>query len=471
MRTMVAIIKHVFVPISAFLFLGIGMLACIYSGVIEYSVLKEMLQVSGGAGEMIRPEFWPFVLVVVLEGAKFTLHFYGASLKNKKTAAQITDMDTEGLGRLITVIKRSLVGFSLLCTVIFVTNSYFQDEGAAAAARVEQSQILAEQEYRQGIEDLEAAKDAEIAKGLARYDNDLNNIDNLERQLNELVDQIKVTLSIKMRGDLQEEANRVRSELRTEKNHYSDNTDAVYEKAQADYDSGVLALNKKYGENGSGVLAADDPRVAAAGDNAFLRVFLNAFCETLFGRPYGRKTYLIWVSIMAVLLAAVLEACISVSQTLLTVSGESFMKILGECTVTGSEKWVVKVASRLIFSIFSLVSAYIVFGMMFHVDLTRTSIVMAAVSYVMVVVLMGISDRMGNASSGREEAGASVPLWRQIAGMIWTSAVPAALAFAGYVFIGFICDGNFVYGDLNGLAIAMGGIFSQFLRQRSAQTV
>lgn len=467
MKTIVAIMKHVFVPISAFLFLGIGILACIYSGVIEYSVLKEMLKVSGSAGEMIRPEFWPFILVVVLEGAKFTLHFYGASLKNKKTTVQITDMDAEGLCRLITIIKRSLVGFSLLCTVIFVTHTYYQDEGVSVRQQEEQMRIQASQEYDSGVDRLERARKKSIQTGLERYENDKKYIEELRDQLEEQERIIQNTAGIKHRDDLQEEADQTRKTIKEAEKRYKENTDPIYEKAQEEYDNSLKKLQETYGEEGSSiVLAKEDPRLAAAGDNPYLRVFLNAFCETLFGKSYGRKTYLVWVSVLAVLLAAILEACISISQTLLTISADSFLKILGECQITKEERRVVKAVAWLIFSIFSLVSSYIVCGLMLDVDLTRTSLMMAAGSYVMVILLMGISDRMGNGpSKDKKDTEGDMPLWKQLAQIAWSSVVPAAMAFAGYVFVGFICDGSFSYGDMNGLAIALGGVFARFIRR------
>lgn len=42
--------------------------------------------------------------------------------------------------------------------------------------------------------------------------------------------------------------------------------------------------------------------------------------------------------------------------------------------------------------------------------------------------------------------------------------IPAVLCFVGYSLIGFICNGNFVYGDMNGLAIAVGGAFARLVK-------
>lgn len=59
MKSLIVIIKSIFEPVSAFLFIAIGLLACLFSGIVEYHVLKQFFQIPSGITSAIPAEFWP----------------------------------------------------------------------------------------------------------------------------------------------------------------------------------------------------------------------------------------------------------------------------------------------------------------------------------------------------------------------------------------------------------------------------
>ena len=80
MRNIITILKNVFTSFSAFSFLILGILAAFCSAIIEFFVLKELLAVSVLEIDTVS---WAILLVLVLEGSKFTLHFYNEALKRE----------------------------------------------------------------------------------------------------------------------------------------------------------------------------------------------------------------------------------------------------------------------------------------------------------------------------------------------------------------------------------------------------
>ena len=120
MKTVVIMLKHVFIPLSAFAFLVLGLLACFCSALIEFFVLREILAIPG---MKLNADTWAALLVLILEGSKLTLHFYGESLKKTSIEQDIPDFDVSSKRSLICFLKNGLVVFSLICSIICMVNA------------------------------------------------------------------------------------------------------------------------------------------------------------------------------------------------------------------------------------------------------------------------------------------------------------------------------------------------------------
>ena len=466
MKSLVVIIKSIFVPISAFLFLAIGFLACFFSGVVEYNVLKELLAMPEGSSTLINASFWPVILVMVLEGSKFTLHFYYTSLKRKKVKDSLKNEEcSENLEKVVKWVKNALVIVSFACTIIFVTNVFFGDNGKSEIAARKNIETKCDEELKNIKENLEIQK---IEKKQAAKDlltNEKQRIDNLYEQLGQIQANIAASTSKNARQYLQEEADTLREQIGNKEKVYNSNLQKEYNNIDTWYDAELTSAEKKYGPDGTArQVAESDFEAEAMGDNPYLYTFLKAITKTLFQEGYSRMTYFLCVILLSVTISALLEACISISQSLLTLNVDTFYEILGEIPITEAEHIIVKRVTWLIFSIICLLATYIITSICLNINVSRMQVIMAIITYVVTLLFMDFSWTSQNSKKKPTEE-QLLPLWKKIFEVLPDTLISGLIAFSGYVLLGFLFDGNFAYGDLNSLAITLGGMMARFFRR------
>lgn len=466
MKSLVVIIKSIFVPISAFLFLAIGFLACCFSGVVEYNVLKELLIMPKGTETVINADFWPVILVMVLEGSKFTLHFYHASLKRKKVKDSLkTEECSPNLEIVIKWVKNALVAVSFACTIIFVTNVFFGDNGKSEVTARKQIDAQCDAKLENEKEKLETQRieKRQIAKDSLKSEE--KKIDALYDQVRELQEKIAASSSRNVRETLQKEAEALRNQIAAKEELYDSSLKEEYSSIDEQYNSELQAAEAKYGPDGTArKVAESDFEAEAMGDNPYLYTFLRAITKTFFQNGYSRMTYFLCVILLSVTISALLEACISISQNLLTLRIETFYEILGEVPITEAEHIIAKRVTWLLFSIICLLAGYIITGLCLNINVSRVQIVMAIMTYSVTLLFMDFS-RTSQHKEKRLPAKAPLPLWKKILEVLPDTLISGLIAFSGYILLGFIFDGNFTYGDLNSLAIALGGMMAQFFRR------
>lgn len=467
MKSLVVIIKSVFVPIYAFLFLAIGILACCFSGVVEYNVLKELLLMPEGTESVINAQFWPVVLVMVLEGSKFTLHFYHAALKRKRVKDSLQgEENSKNLERTVKWVKNALVVVSFVCTIIFITNVFFGDNGKSEIAAREEVGARCDKQLEDIEENLEtqvSEKEQDARESLADEE---RRIDDLYDQLKQIQEKISLSNSKNIRQDLQEETEALREQIEIKEAAYNEKLQKKYDDINNWYLAELAEAEEKYGLDGTErKVAESDFETEAMGDNPYLYTFLRAITRTFYQEGYSRMTYFWCVIFLSMAISALLEACISISQHLLTLKVETFYEILGEIPITETEHVIAKRVAWLLFSIICLLAVYIVTGLCMDISVSRIQIVMAGMSYVVTLLFADFSSVVGRKREAQTfESG--FPLWKKIMEVLPDTLISGMIAFAGYVLLGFLVDGNFVYGDLNSLAIALGGMMAQFFRKR-----
>ena len=462
MKTIVIIIKHIFVPFSAFLFLIIGLLACFFSAVIEFFVLKEIISIPDLG---FNANYCAAILVFVLEGSKYTLHFYGESLKRAGIDSEIKDFDVNRKRKLIVLVKSILVFLSLVCSIIFIVNILYNDSSVKIEAAIEENDKKCQERFQEEVAQLDLRNEKRIVDEIAKYDTEKAHIETQQFQLDQILEAIKNETYIQRRQDLQEEADAMRTSLTNLQNSYTTHIKEINEKVYAEYKISYEALESKYGVNGSERIKPSDTEVLVKGDNLYLSNFLLAFTKTFFNQAYSRVTYFICSIIIGLIVSIVLELCISISQNLLTISVDSFIKILGYIPKLEKGKKFVRITIWLLFSVFIATAIYLIASIILNVDRNSNNINIVLITYVGTVLLVNVLSPK-NTSGGLLSYLSTInhktaPLINCIKEILSDAIIPAALAFVGYMIIGFCFNGEFIYGDLNGLAIAIGGAFAK----------
>lgn len=466
MKSLIVIIKSIFEPVSAFLFIAIGLLACLFSGIVEYHVLKQFFQIPSEMTSAIPAEFWPFVLVLVLEGSKFTLHFYNSALGKKEAAKAVEQEEhTVSLKRFVGVLKNCLVAVSLVCTVIFSVNVFFGDNGRSAATAWENVNAECDrrlEEERARLEE-ERGRQRDAVHVSAMAEEYQNTISGLEITITDLNDQMQEAGNRSTREAIQEELEWTREKLASEETKYDAFLQQEYEKIEETINEELEKAETRYGPGGTErMIAESDFEAQAMGDNYYLYTFLKSISNTFLGTGYSRTVYFVFVLVLSVVIALILEACISVSQTLLSLKVSTFMSILGDIPITDKERRTVRFAAWLFFSVSCLLAVYIIAGLCLEVEVGRRQILMVIPVYMMVSVFA--NSLRASEWMRRQGTLSDNTVWREVLGNLLSMIVTGMFAFAGYVLIGFLVNGDFQYSDMNSLAIAIGGMLAQFFR-------
>lgn len=122
MKTIIIILKNIFMPFSAFTFLFLGLLASFCSGIVEWYVLREILKI---ADLGINADVWTALIVLILEGSKLTLHFYEYLFS--KEAVDIEEFDVKKQRKFISFIKNMLIILSFICNIICIMNILYNN--------------------------------------------------------------------------------------------------------------------------------------------------------------------------------------------------------------------------------------------------------------------------------------------------------------------------------------------------------
>lgn len=223
---------------------------------------------------------------------------------------------------------------------------------------------------------------------MLKYAWEKESIDRQEEALSKLESHIKDETYINRRQDLQEEAEAMRIQINQLNALYSQHSENAAEIAQTEYEENYGKLEEKYGDNGKERMKETDTEVLMEGDNPYLRSFLNAFTKTFCGTGYNRVTYFLCAIFIGLTVAVVLELCISISQMLLTIQVESFVKIIGEIPKIEKGKQIVHVAIWLLFSVLITTAAYCIASIIFRENIDAEAAIMAVATYVITILLL-----------------------------------------------------------------------------------
>lgn len=123
MKTIILSVKNIFNLLAISSVVIFGIIAAFLSGQIEYYVFKGLYSQINTGDKIQTLTYLPLVMVVVLEGSKFILHFVSSSIKNHKDCSDVAVK----VMHVVNVVKWFLIILSFVCTLIFSANIFYYE--------------------------------------------------------------------------------------------------------------------------------------------------------------------------------------------------------------------------------------------------------------------------------------------------------------------------------------------------------
>lgn len=457
MKMLTGVILRIFTVFSGFAFLVLAILAAFFSGAVEYEVLKQFLTFPKSVGLDVDPSAWAAVLVFVLEGSKLTLHYYGAALGKREVQNQISEVDTVKLRKKITLLKNGLLAFSLMCSLIFFTNTLYGNSPEAEKAK-EKWAIECDNKLKEGSAQLLITKNENIAAKMSSYSTEEDDIAKLKTKIARTEAMHRKTEDDQKREDLAEQLDILRTQLKEKEDYLRPIKERISNEEELVYNTALQTLEEKYGENGTERTAVKDGAFLAEGDNQVLRIFLETFRKNTIGGSYSRAEYFILSLIISFGISLALEGCIYIGETLLTISESSFNKIIGEFKPLEKGKRAVNIIIWFSFSVMIALAGYLLVGMFLPMEHNAFDIKTALLTYAATTIFVNVINIKPLKDSVEMPKSRLTSLLNKSVDAIFSAVIPGVLAFVVFVLIGMITEGNTMYSDLNAIAIAIGGV-------------
>ncbi len=153
---------------------------------------------------------------------------------------------------------------------------------------------------------------------------------------------------------------------------------------------------------------------------------------------------------------------------LLSIKVETFLKIIGDIPKIDKGINAIRLSIWLLFSVLIATAVYCIASIILHTNMQEERILMAILTYLVTILLVNAFIPRKNGTKiinyFAEKNRKAEPWVKGLLNIISEAVFPAALAFVGYILIGFIFKGDFIYTDMTGLAIAIGGAFSKIVQ-------
>lgn len=381
MKFVISLIKSIINPISVLFNLLIGFLAAMLSGTIEYFVLRDLFSKIIIDGTEKTLTFLPLVIVLVLEGSKLFLHFGSSALNN---VSEDLEPSTTDFAKSMDVIKKFLIVFSFICTIIFTGNVLYFNNVELNSKNLETQISEINQKYDDEVEACKQKyinlKDSEVESYKIAWENAENAL--LEHNTNpvlsprvayERYEQERITLENAVEEKHQEYDNALKDV------NMNINDDENYKNE-------ISELNRK--RNDEIEKLKSNSIESNSGDSEYIKTFLLLIFNTFFkAETYPRWLYFIITILISFVIAGVLEAVIYVSQRLISISSEEMSKafeadhMLDQATKDKAKK----IIGIILSAAFSF-SIYIVYGLIKEISMNKFNILSGLVCCVITVV-------------------------------------------------------------------------------------
>lgn len=308
MKNVITVLRHIISPLILCLFLILGFTAAMLSGVVEYHVIKELFPVKDAETYNF---YIPLVIVIVLEGLKLFLHYI------------IPAHEQIGETKFLTVKKATkyvLIVFSLICTVIYVSNSLYTPEKVNSFINEKEIRIESKYEAKKKTEIKEMEKNEQIELSNAKII-----VDNIENQLQILTPVYSPYWANK---NYVEEKIRLENELESAKIEYEMKCNEIKSKYESEKKTIENDIEEEILKEKKSIV--EDFNYISAGDNTYLSSAL-LFMVSVFGiKEYKRTMYYLCVLGISLIISVVLELAISFAQSYLALKREKLEQLFGE---------------------------------------------------------------------------------------------------------------------------------------------
>lgn len=417
------LIVHVFPNLFQVFAIILGITAASVSAGIEYIVFNRLFTSVDSLG-VSSPVYMALLCVLCLEGTKIYLHIFIPIWENRDKAT--------GTGKIISAkvasgVKWALVAMSIVCTIMFSINLLYSDvvttDKNTKEQRIQEIDIkydlqvnkLQEQQEQAEQQSLEIYKTAyEDAK--AQYD-----------EYTQRVYTMPVTT---------DERTRLHTRMDEALSAWQDAQISVPKQLEEEYTPKYQKIeNNRRNE----LSALDNQGSFFEGSNQLIHVTLMSIAHYMFSKQnYSMKSYFLTSVGFAVSLAIVLELIISINLKPLALTKEQMEAFLPTDHLNDTEKnWLRNIVRAFVAATISLI-AYLIFCMFWEsgvgLNVTAGALLIFAASNLLAQFASPKPDiKKGTGWKEKARTGAkSFHYW-------FTSlAAKACLAFAGYVFLGFL---------------------------------
>lgn len=423
-----------------------GLLAAGVSALVEFFVLQQWLR-----PENQRLFFIPLIVVIALEGIKLFLHFSEAAFKQNP----LSDTDRASLQTFLSVlpyIKWGLVAFSLVCTLIFMSSSFYYKVPGEEAESVQAAREKIEAAYSRD-------EQAAIEEANRIYQ---NTIDAAFLQVQAAQDHFDtITIVYTPRNEYvrsTEAKGAAQQALQTAQQEYA-LVQSQAEQARTDrLDAARQVLDASKAQE---LEALEQSELALiSGDNRYLSSFLLFFSQTFFGHTYSRPSYYIWVVIISVALSALLEAVISLSQRVITLPPGALSAISEGAPIDAEGKERVARFLRYLTSAFIALSIFLMYGGLMEISYNGIHLGAALVCSLVAVLIPSVIFR--SVQPEQEEEGIK-RFFQKAASEAQAVTVKGLLSFAGFMLIGMLFGETFVSLSVPAIGISVGNIIGHTL--------
>lgn len=454
MKTIIAIFKNVINPVSVMLITLIGLLAAFLSGVIEFFVLKDWFSTVIVEGKEITLTFFPLVIVVVLEGSKFFLHFGSSSIKQNSKEQFNTHA---GFVKIMNAIKCCLIVFSFVCTMIFTCNFLYHESSLTISNDTNTKIEAVNIEYNKKVENYKTEHKNNIK----------SNLDTLysawmeaESELEKLTPVFTPRVAYERYIEEKKRLEIIRDEKRDEYKSAQSSLDAD-ESKDIDLQAGLATIEKEREEEIQKI--KQETIHITDGDNEYIRTFLLFLFNSFAGiNTYPKILYFVICILISFVIAGVLEAVIYTSQRLITIPANELEEIFErEFNVEIEIKSKIEFLTRIIINAVISFFIFIVYGLIKEISMNKFNVIAAVVCCITTVVVSFAIPKIQNntpAKTPKNIFDKGINLLKNF----WVEEgkimlIKGMLAFVLFLILGVIFEKDIANISIPAIGVAIGG--------------
>lgn len=446
MKLVISVFRHVLTPFAMIFAVIAGFLAAGVSALVEFFVLQQWL----------RPEskglvFIPLLVVIALEGVKLFLHFAEAAFEQN----QFSDEDKASLQGFLSAlpyIKWGLVGFSVVCTLIFTASSFYYKVPGGETESIQQAKAEIEAEHDHDLQTV-------VDEADRVYQDKVNTAFIPVQAAQDYFDSITIVYTPWYEYERSTEAKEAAQQaLQAAQLEYIAAQDQANQERTAFVEAARQTLDSRKNEE---LTKLEQSELAlVAGDNQYLSSFLLFFSHTFFGQSYTRASYYIWVVMISLALSVLLEGVISLSQRVITLPEGVLAAISKGTPIKEGEKEKATRFVRYLTNAFIALAVFLMYGGLMEVSYNNIQLGAALVCSLITAL---IPSAIFNTTEPKADTDKFKRFFQKVAAEAQAVTVKGLISFAGFMLIGMLFGETFASLSVSAIGISVGNIVGHTL--------